>query len=112
MFFSADAEKIMPLIHGFVDFWGKPMDNYRVIHRNAVDKCLFVHREKRNLPETIHICRKIRRFDRSFCRNRKNVPDEKEPKRMLSTKVLWKSIKTVDNSVDNVDNCEQRSVFL
>ena len=75
MFFPASAQERIAVIHDFVDFWGKPMDNSMVIHRNAVDKCLVVHREKRDLPETIRICRKKGRFDKSFCQNRKYVPD-------------------------------------
>ena len=51
------------------------MDNYIVIHKNAVENPLVIHREKTEIIKKNQICRKIREFDKSFCRKRKYVPD-------------------------------------
>lgn len=66
------------------------MDNYLFIHRNPVEKPLVIHRKKRQIIKKNPICRKIGGFDKSFCRNRKYVPDGIADEMWLSTKILWK----------------------
>ena len=88
-----------------VEKTGKSMDNYPLIHRNPVEKWVVIHREKREIIKKNLFCRKIKGFVRGFCRNEKDYPDGIWKNVLLSTKILWKAGKTVDNSVDNVDNC-------